>query len=106
MVHAFNASAKEAEAEGWLVQGYAGIHSKMVWKNSGGGPLLRTKYLGVNVESERTVKFKGRLSLTPAVWTVKGTLLEMGVGAGGRGGDPNPRRQRLPVLLRPSPRQR
>lgn len=52
----------------------------MVWKNSGEGPLLRTKYLGVNVESERTVKFKGRLSLTPAVWTVKSTLLEMGVG--------------------------
>lgn len=79
MVHAYNASAGEAEAEGWLVQGYAGIHSKMVWKNSGEGPLLRTKYLGANVESERTVKFKGRLSLTPAVWTVKSTLLEMGV---------------------------
>lgn len=79
MVHAYNASAGEAEAEGWLVQGYAGIHSKIVWKNSGEEPLLRTKYLGVNVKSEKIVKFKGRLSLTPAVWTVKITLPEMGV---------------------------
>lgn len=30
MVHAYNASAGEAEAEGWLVQGSAGMHSKMV----------------------------------------------------------------------------
>lgn len=62
MVHAYNASAGEAEAEGWLVQSYARMHSKMVLKNSGEGPLLRTKYLEVNVKSKRIVKFKGRQS--------------------------------------------
>lgn len=34
MAHAYHASIGEAEAGAWLVQGYPGIHSKMVFKSS------------------------------------------------------------------------